>query len=59
MFDDLEDVKPLKLLKQIKSEPLKKQTKSKRSTRQSGLRTNKIASSILEGNFLWNGEKWW
>lgn len=21
--------------------------------------TNKIASSILEGEFLWNGDAWW
>ncbi|CAB3255885.1 unnamed protein product [Arctia plantaginis] len=57
LFDNLEDVKPLKILKQIKKEPLKKERKARRATTQSGIRTNKIASSILEGNFLWNGEK--
>lgn len=27
--------------------------------KQNKKKTNDIATSILEGNFLWNGKKWW
>lgn len=58
-FDDLEDEKPLKvILEEVKREPAKKESKSCHSRIKAGSRTNKIASSILEGNFMWMGEKW-
>ncbi|KAF9423011.1 hypothetical protein HW555_001554 [Spodoptera exigua] len=41
----------------IKKKLIKKEPKSRKVKTEIG--TNKIASSILEGNFLWNGEKWW
>ncbi|CAH0686302.1 unnamed protein product [Spodoptera exigua] len=60
-FDDYEDLLPLKLPSTVKKEPIKKklikkEPKSRKVKTEIG--TNKIASSILEGNFLWNGEKW-
>ncbi|XP_075976964.1 uncharacterized protein LOC142977123 isoform X2 [Anticarsia gemmatalis] len=57
-FDDIDDEKPLKLLKEVKLEPVvKKEPKCRKTSRKNTSRTNKIASSILEGNFLWNGDK--
>lgn len=58
-FDDLEDSLPLKVSKEVKKEPIKKGPRSQRTKTQTGNRTNKIASSILEGNFHWNGDIWW
>ncbi|XP_022826881.1 zinc finger protein 28 homolog isoform X2 [Spodoptera litura] len=66
-FDDYEDLLPLKLPDKIKQEPIKKKSVKKKPIKtepkprkvnsQTGTKTNKIASSILEGNFLWNGDK--
>lgn len=66
-FDDYEDLLPLKLPDTIKKEPIKKKslktkpikTEPKTLKVNSQAKTNKIASSILEGNFFWNGDKWW
>ncbi|CAH0625603.1 unnamed protein product [Chrysodeixis includens] len=57
-FDDLEDSLPLKDCKEVKKEPIKKEPRSRKLKLQTGNRTNKIASSILEGNFSWNGDIW-
>lgn len=52
----------VKLKQENKSKAVKKKseisTKSKNSTNTKQV-TNKIASSILEGRFEWNGNKWW
>lgn len=56
-FDDYEDLLPLKIKKEEK--PIKKEKKSQKVKTHRGNRTNKIASSILEGNFSWNGDRWW
>lgn len=61
-FDDYEDLLPLKLSQTtVKKEPkaVKRETKSHKVKSRPGNRTNKIASSILEGNFAWNGDRWW
>uniref|UniRef100_A0A2A4JEB8 Protein krueppel n=1 Tax=Heliothis virescens TaxID=7102 RepID=A0A2A4JEB8_HELVI len=55
-FDHYEDTLPLAISKKIKKEPIKEE-KAPRKTK-SGIRTNKIASSVLEGNFSWNGDRW-
>ncbi|KAJ8720336.1 hypothetical protein PYW07_012379 [Mythimna separata] len=58
-FDDYEDLLPLKLSQTVKKEPklTKNEQKSQKSKSRPGNRTNKIASSILEGNFAWNGDR--
>ena len=60
-FDDYEDLLPLKINQKVKKEPkpIKKEQKSQKVKSQRGNKTNKIASSILEGNFAWNGDRWW
>lgn len=58
-FGDVEDSLPLKVCKQVIKEPIKKEPRSRKAKTQTGNRTNKIASSILEGNFHWNGDLWW
>nr|XP_021201563.2 zinc finger protein 880 [Helicoverpa armigera] len=57
-FDDYEDTLPLAISKKIKKEPIKKEKRTRKTKLQTGSKTNKIASSILEGNFSWNGDRW-
>lgn len=58
-FNDYEESVPSIINKPVTKEPIKKEQKSRKAKFQTGNRTNKIASSILEGNFSWNGDKWW
>lgn len=63
-IDDYEELFPLKNNQKVKREPksfkpIKKEQKSQKPKYRPGNRTNKIASSILEGNCVWNGDKWW
>ncbi|XP_012547515.4 zinc finger protein ZFP2 isoform X1 [Bombyx mori] len=51
-------IKPLQLdIEKVKVEPLKKRLPSNSKSR-NRTQTNKIASSILEGNFIWADNKW-
>lgn len=59
-FDDneclIDLIKPLKFKLKSKELTIKK-TKPKTSSSKN--KSNKIASSLLEGDFTWTGEKWW
>ncbi|XP_023939167.2 zinc finger protein OZF isoform X2 [Bicyclus anynana] len=57
--DDKEFLAPLKLKMQLKVENEPKAVKKKRITRSTNTKeqTNKVASSILEGQFTWNGDQ--
>ncbi|XP_039757236.1 zinc finger protein 501-like isoform X1 [Pararge aegeria] len=57
--DDKEFLAPLKLKIKLKVENNPKAVKRKGTTSTNTKQvTNKIASSILEGQFAWNGDKW-
>nr|XP_032518363.1 zinc finger protein 695-like isoform X2 [Danaus plexippus plexippus] len=58
LFETKKQQEPLKKILYVKLERLELPTKNKSSVRRCLEVSNKIASSILEGEFSWNGSEW-